>query len=134
MRNFRPEHTAQAKSSARGDTTRIISDIAAQAILPARSPGLKLSALDPFRQTSTMARDNAILYPPPFKPTLGRIVPDMPAEAGIHNFGRIDPQAVDGRNKPGHDDKRRPMGHSQGPPVLACSTWAKRKYPADAKT
>ncbi len=39
----------------------------------------------------------------------------MPAQAGIHDFGRIDPQAVDGRNKPGHDGTRTPMGHSQGP-------------------
>jgi hypothetical protein len=42
----------------------------------------------------------------------------MPAQAGIHDFGRIDPQAVDGRNKPGHDGKRTPMGHSQGPLIL----------------
>jgi hypothetical protein len=26
----------------------------------------------------------------------------MPAQAGIHDFNRIDPQAVDGRNKPVH--------------------------------
>ncbi len=45
------------------------------------------------------------------------MVPVMPAQGGIHDFGRIDPQAVDGRNKPGHDGKRTPMGHSQGPPV-----------------
>ena len=41
----------------------------------------------------------------------------MPAQAGIHEFGRIGPQAVDGRNKPGHDGKRTPMGHSQRPLV-----------------
>jgi hypothetical protein len=45
------------------------------------------------------------------------MVPVMRAQAGIHDFGRIDPQAVDGRNKPGHDGKRTPMGHSQGPLV-----------------
>jgi hypothetical protein len=28
------------------------------------------------------------------------MVPVMPAQAGIHDFGRIDPQAVDARNKP----------------------------------
>ncbi len=37
------------------------------------------------------------------------MVPVMPAQAGIHYFGRIDPQAVDGRNKPGHDGKRTPI-------------------------
>jgi hypothetical protein len=26
----------------------------------------------------------------------------MPARAGIHDFSRIDPQAVDNQNKPGH--------------------------------
>jgi hypothetical protein len=45
------------------------------------------------------------------------MVPVMPAQAGIHDFGRIDPQAVDGRNKPGHDGNRTPMGDSQGPLV-----------------
>ena len=34
------------------------------------------------------------------------MVPVMPAQAGIHDFGRIDPQVEDGRNKPGHDGKR----------------------------
>jgi hypothetical protein len=58
------------------------------------------------------------LYQPPLKPTLGRMVPVMPAQLGIHDFGRIGPQGVDGRNKPGHDDERTPMGHSQGPLVL----------------
>jgi Co/Zn/Cd efflux system component len=58
-----------------------------------------------------------ISYQPPLKPTLGRTVPFMPAQAGIDDFGRIDPQAVDGRNKPGHDGKRTPMGHSQAPVV-----------------
>jgi hypothetical protein len=61
------------------------------------------------------------LYQPLLKPTLGRTVPVMPAQAGIRDFGRIDPQAVDGPNKPGHDGKRTPMGHSQGPLVLVPS-------------
>ena len=58
-----------------------------------------------------------VSYQPPLKPTLGRMVPVMPAQAGIHDFGRIDPQPVDGRDKPGHDGKRTPMRHSQGPLV-----------------
>jgi hypothetical protein len=45
------------------------------------------------------------------------MVPVMPTQAGIHDFGRIDPQGVDRRNKPGHDGKRTPMGHSQRPLV-----------------
>jgi hypothetical protein len=28
---------------------------------------------------------------PPLTPTLGHMVPGMPAQAGIHYFGRIDP-------------------------------------------
>src|SRR5271163_332008 len=54
------------------------------------------------------------LYQPPLKPTLGRMVPVMPAQACIHDFGRIDPQSVDGRNKPGHDGKRTPMVTPKG--------------------
>src|SRR5580692_1139486 len=48
------------------------------------------------------------------------------AQTGIHGFGRIDLQAVDGRNNPGHDGGGELMGHSQGPltlvPVCSCES------------
>ena len=59
-------------------------------------------------------------YQPTLKPTLGRMVPVMPAQAGIHDFGRIDPQAVDGRNKPGHDGTENAYGSLPRAPGITC--------------
>jgi Co/Zn/Cd efflux system component len=61
----------------------------------------------------TRRTEPEISYQPPLEPAPGRMVPVVPAQAGIHDFGRIDPQAVEGRNEPGHDGKRTPMAHPQ---------------------
>ena len=44
-----------------------------------------------------------VLYQPPLKPTLGRIVPVMPAQTGIHGFSRVDTASHGWRAYTHHD-------------------------------